>query len=91
MSVLQAKGRHLEFVDSQYGGHLDNEALVRQIAELVDQVKPELVLAPLGLVHPDHEAVRDALLEAGAQDGIIEVRREKQSGPHASPVVASSS
>jgi LmbE family N-acetylglucosaminyl deacetylase len=64
MSVLHAKGRHLDFVDSQYGGKLKMAALVQQLGALIDELGPEFVLAPLGLVHPDHEAVRDAALEA---------------------------
>jgi LmbE family N-acetylglucosaminyl deacetylase len=64
MSVLQAKAQHLGFVDSQYGGKLKVTTLVRQLGELVDELDPEFVLAPLGLVHPDHVTVRDAVLEA---------------------------
>jgi LmbE family N-acetylglucosaminyl deacetylase len=64
MSVLQAKARHLDFVDSQYGGQLKITALVKQLGELVDELDPEFVIAPLGLVHSDHEMVRDAVLEA---------------------------
>jgi LmbE family N-acetylglucosaminyl deacetylase len=63
MSVLQAKTRHLDFVDSQYGGKLKTAALVKQLSELISEVDPEFVLAPLGLIHPDHVAVREAVLE----------------------------
>jgi LmbE family N-acetylglucosaminyl deacetylase len=31
---------------------------------LIDELDPEFVLAPLGLVHPDHVAVREAVIEA---------------------------
>jgi LmbE family N-acetylglucosaminyl deacetylase len=64
MSVLQAEARHMDSVDSQYGGKLKPAAVVKQLGELIDELDPEFVLAPLGLVHPDHEAVREAALEA---------------------------
>jgi LmbE family N-acetylglucosaminyl deacetylase len=63
MSVLQAKAKHLDFVDSQYGGKLKTAALVKQLSELISEIDPEFVLAPLGLIHPDHVAVRQAVLE----------------------------
>jgi LmbE family N-acetylglucosaminyl deacetylase len=49
MSVLQAKAKHLDFVDSQYGGKLKASALIRQLGELIEELDPEFVLAPLGL------------------------------------------
>jgi LmbE family N-acetylglucosaminyl deacetylase len=64
MSVLQAKAVHLDFVDSQYGGKLKLPALVKRLQELIDEVGPEFVVGPIGLVHGDHHAVREALLEA---------------------------
>jgi len=64
MSVLQARAVHLDFVDSQYGGNLKASGLVKRLQELIDETHPEFVVGPLGLVHSDHEAVRDALLEA---------------------------
>jgi LmbE family N-acetylglucosaminyl deacetylase len=67
MSVLQAKARHLDFVDSQYGGKLKVTALVKKLGELVDELDPEFVVGPLGLVHSDHEMVRDAVLEASTE------------------------
>jgi LmbE family N-acetylglucosaminyl deacetylase len=67
MSVLQAKAKHLDFVDSQYGGKLKVTALVKQLGELIDELDPEFVVGPLGLVHSDHEMVRDAVLEASTE------------------------
>lgn len=69
MSVLQARAVHLDFVDSQYGGILDTEALVEQLRDEIRATDPELVIGPLGLVHRDHQAVREALLEA-TRDGV---------------------
>jgi LmbE family N-acetylglucosaminyl deacetylase len=64
MSVLQAKARHLDFVDLQYGGKLKAASLVKQLCELIEDLDPEFVAGPLGLVHSDHEAVRDCVLDA---------------------------
>jgi LmbE family N-acetylglucosaminyl deacetylase len=64
MSVLQANAVHLEFVDSQYGGRLKQPPLVKRLVELIGELNPEFVVGPLGLVHGDHGAVRDAVLEA---------------------------
>jgi LmbE family N-acetylglucosaminyl deacetylase len=63
MSVLQSKAVHLDFVDSQYGGKLKATALVKELRELVDDLDPEFVLTCLGVGHPDHAAVREAVLE----------------------------
>jgi LmbE family N-acetylglucosaminyl deacetylase len=54
----------MDFVDSQYGGKLKTPTFIKQIGDLIDELDPEFVLAPLGLVHPDHVAVREAVLEA---------------------------
>jgi LmbE family N-acetylglucosaminyl deacetylase len=67
MSVLQARAVHLDFVDSQYGGKLKLSALVKELEELIDELDPEFVVGPLGLVHSDHETVRDAVLEASRE------------------------
>jgi LmbE family N-acetylglucosaminyl deacetylase len=64
MSVLQARAVHLDFVDSQYGGKLKASGVVKRLQELIDEIHPEFVVGPLGLVHRDHGAVRDAVLEA---------------------------
>jgi LmbE family N-acetylglucosaminyl deacetylase len=64
LSVLQAKAKHLGLVDSQYGGKIKPTALIRQFGELIEELDPEFVLAPLGLVHPDHVDVREAVIEA---------------------------
>ena len=64
MSVLQAKAVHLDFIDGQYGARPDPDEVVGRLRELIDEIDPEFIVGPLGLVHPDHEVVRDALLEA---------------------------
>jgi LmbE family N-acetylglucosaminyl deacetylase len=64
LSVLGATHRHLDFLDSQYGFELDTAELAKQLTALIDELDPELVAIPLGVAHPDHEAVRDAALAA---------------------------
>jgi LmbE family N-acetylglucosaminyl deacetylase len=64
-SVLEACHKHLPFVDSQYG-KLKVEPIVKQLNKLLDEIGSEIefVLANLGVHHPDHVAVREAVLEA---------------------------
>jgi LmbE family N-acetylglucosaminyl deacetylase len=64
MGVLHARAVHLDFVDSQYGGKFKTSGLVKRLQELIDEIHPEFVVGPLGLVHSDHEVVRDAVLDA---------------------------
>lgn len=59
-AVLGASTVHLGMVDGQYGTPLDpKEVANRLIAALID-IQPAVIVAPLGLVHPDHIAVADA-------------------------------
>jgi LmbE family N-acetylglucosaminyl deacetylase len=64
LSVLGATHRHLDFLDSQYGFKLGTAELVKQLKTLIKELDPEFVLANLGCAHPDHIAVRKAVLEA---------------------------
>jgi LmbE family N-acetylglucosaminyl deacetylase len=63
LAYLKATAIHLEHLDSQYGDQ-DRASIVADINRLIDEIDPELVLAPLGLKHPDHIEVRSAVLEA---------------------------
>ncbi len=65
----------LGFVDSQYGAPLDHDALVEAIEQTAKEVDPAKVLGPLGLRHPDHQAVGYAALVAdvgGAERWVYE-------------------
>jgi LmbE family N-acetylglucosaminyl deacetylase len=64
MAYLQADIRHLEFLDSQYGIPADQSEISNTINDLLNEIDPEYVTAPLGLFHRDHVAVREAALEA---------------------------
>lgn len=59
-AVLGASPVHLGMVDGQYGTPLVVGELVNRIAGVVGEVQPRVIVAPLGLMHPDHEAVAEA-------------------------------
>ncbi len=59
-AVLGASPVHLGMVDGQYGTRLDpQEVAGRLLAAFID-IQPRVIVAPLGLVHPDHLAVAEA-------------------------------
>jgi LmbE family N-acetylglucosaminyl deacetylase len=61
---LKAKPVRFDHSDNQYGETTRYEDIVRDIKTLLERRKPELVLGPLGLLHPDHQLTRHAVLEA---------------------------
>src|SRR4051812_42123911 len=63
LAYLKAKPIHLEHLDGQYGKQ-SRKAIVADLQRLINEVMPEVVLAGLGLVHPDHELVREAVIDA---------------------------
>jgi LmbE family N-acetylglucosaminyl deacetylase len=63
LAYLKATPVHLEHLDSQYGAQ-DRKAIAADIKRLVDEGDYELVVAGLGLRHPDHELVREAVIDA---------------------------
>lgn len=64
MALLGATPVHLGFVDSQYGKPTEQVAIAKLIGMLIEEHDPEFIAGPLGLVHPDHVLVREALLDA---------------------------
>lgn len=60
LGLLRAVGRQLAMLDSQYGGQCAglSPRLARELAEM----RPALVLMPLGLFHDDHIRVSNAAL-----------------------------
>jgi LmbE family N-acetylglucosaminyl deacetylase len=64
MALLGATPVHLGFVDGQYGKPASREGIAKCIQLLIEEHDPEFVVGPLGLLHSDHELVRDALLDA---------------------------
>lgn len=63
-AYLGATPLHLNFLDSQYGQPAKQSDIARVLADLIKQKDPESVIAPLGLVHPDHKLVSRAALDA---------------------------
>ncbi len=61
--TLGAKFHHLGLADSQYGEPLEPAIVESALAEVLDQTGPRVIVAPMGLVHPDHQAVSDACAE----------------------------
>ncbi len=58
---LHAYPVHLPYVDGQYRDDgLSPDALVDSLFEALDRVHQRTLLAPVGIVHPDHVAVSDA-------------------------------
>jgi LmbE family N-acetylglucosaminyl deacetylase len=53
-SVLNARPTHLDFLDGQYGAPFDLYQACAAVEKVIADVRPEYVLAPLGLEHPDH-------------------------------------
>jgi LmbE family N-acetylglucosaminyl deacetylase len=66
LAALDAAPRWLEFCDSQYGQTPPAQALQEALRRVIDELRPSLLLFPLGLFHSDHllvhEAVRLALV-----------------------------
>lgn len=56
LSLLQASGVDLEFLDSQYlqGGRSGSDLLGDALASTISQLQPTAVFSPLGLFHEDH-------------------------------------
>jgi LmbE family N-acetylglucosaminyl deacetylase len=62
LRVLRARARHLAFVDHQYAPDTrpTPERIASEVAAVVDEVRPDSVLWPVGLGHPDHMLVAEA-------------------------------
>lgn len=64
LSILQAEGMDLDFLDSQYlqtpPGNTD--LLIDTLASTLSRLQPASVVFPLGLFHGDHIFVSDALI-----------------------------
>lgn len=64
LALLNATPVHLDFLDQQYGPAENPSGLANAISEQVELHHPEFVVGPLGLCHPDHVRVRNAVLAA---------------------------
>jgi LmbE family N-acetylglucosaminyl deacetylase len=63
LAVVKATAVHLGFLDGQYEPAARAD-LANALVEQVEHFQPEFVVGPLGVHHPDHERVRDAVLAA---------------------------
>lgn len=62
--LLRSDSEHLQFVDDQYRDELpDVDAIAEQLARIVEMVGGHELLAPVGLLHPDHIATSEAALQ----------------------------
>jgi LmbE family N-acetylglucosaminyl deacetylase len=65
-ALLEATAINLEFPDSQYenkiANHVQVEDIISRLQEIVDSEDYEFIMAPLGLGHPDHIKVTDAVV-----------------------------
>jgi LmbE family N-acetylglucosaminyl deacetylase len=68
MALLGAKPVHLSFVDQQYGQPTNRKVLAEELKRQITLTEPELVIGPVGIGHPDHVLVREALLDAALDD-----------------------
>lgn len=57
--TLGAAALHLDLLDDQYGGSTVDE-IERALMAVLEAVQPVVVVAPLGIVHPDHLKVAEA-------------------------------
>lgn len=62
LALLEASAINLEFPDSQYGQFVNLSDVRSELQEIVNKGDYEMILAPLGLGHPDHIQVTDAVI-----------------------------
>lgn len=70
MKLLHATAVHGAHLDGQYGVAVDPEAVADDIARALRVTGATMLVGPLGLAHPDHEAVADAVLTVAAESGV---------------------
>jgi LmbE family N-acetylglucosaminyl deacetylase len=69
LALLGAKPVHLNFVDQQYGQTASRKNISKELARQIALFEPELIIGPLGIGHPDHQLVREVLLDAALEGG----------------------
>lgn len=66
-ALLGATAINLEFPDEQYGVKVELNKIIDSLQELVDNNDYEFIMGPLGLGHPDHILVTDAILRLNTE------------------------
>lgn len=61
VSMLKGQAIHLDFADGQYNEYNILEDIISEIQRIVDAGEYEAIYAPLGLDHPDHLFVSEAV------------------------------
>lgn len=62
LALLQATAINFRFVDSQYGVDTTVDDIADELQAFIYEKDYDFILAPLGLGHPDHEKVSNAVL-----------------------------
>ena len=63
VAMLRGQAIHLDFPDGQYNEYHLVDDIREQIQRILDAGEYEAIYAPLGLDHPDHVSVTDAVLK----------------------------
>lgn len=61
LRILAARSVRLDFVDNQYDRSRSHAEIVDALLRIVDKIRPDVVVGPIGLAHPDHHSTRFAL------------------------------
>lgn len=74
-AMLNADWMNLDFVDSQYNRTDTREELLQKVVDnleaLIDETWFEAIYAPIGLDHPDHQLVAEAVMKLSFKRSII--------------------
>lgn len=63
-AILDAKVHNLNYSDNQYGEKREEKKVYEDVCEMINSESFDVVLAPLGLQHPDHILLRELVLKA---------------------------
>lgn len=61
-ALLCANNIDLDFLDSQYGVETPEEDITKALQDIIDSTDYDYIMAPLGIGHPDHRKVSNAVL-----------------------------
>lgn len=62
-AILNANAIHWDFPDGQYGENVTHDEILDKIIQQTMLEKYDFIMGPLGIGHPDHVMVSDALIE----------------------------
>ena len=70
LALLEATSINLEFCDSQYSQYVGMADILHKLQNIIDSSDYEMIMAPLGLGHPDHLMVTDAVIRLNTEKPI---------------------